>query len=393
MSETNEAIGTGVKPAGQNPGVILFLRNIFKPGNRAILITMVFLCVFGVVALLWLTNGRKTPVPTQASTLAAPRVDFKAGATANPQYQQTFYQDQAGNAKSAEESGKSFAPGFLGDKEAGQKVADGKQSGTKETEGYRSGGGVLPPQSEQTSGDRGVQAINREMVALMGSWSAPSLRTVTNEALPKAPTTASATSVTAQKADVRPKVPTDKPDIGIGDLYFAVMDLNANSDQPGPIMATIQDGPLAGARLVGSFKQENEKLVLEFTTVSMKDKTSQTISAVAVDPAVNQAAIATSVDHHYLERFGLLLGGSFLQGFGQAVMTAGTTQVSGLGTAYSTISPRGLSDDALAALGQVGQSIGTVAQANVSAIKPSVDVAAGTGVGILFLKPVTVTAK
>ncbi len=73
-----------------------------------------------------------------------------------------------------------------------------------------------------------------------------------------------------------------------------------------------------------------------------------------------------------------------MQGFGQAVMTAGQTTMGGYGGMSSQISPRSLTQNAEASLGQVGQTVGQIGTQAFNTIHPTVRVAMGTGMGILF---------
>ncbi|MFZ9034974.1 MAG: TrbI/VirB10 family protein [Francisellaceae bacterium] len=103
-----------------------------------------------------------------------------------------------------------------------------------------------------------------------------------------------------------------------GDVLFAVLDTQLNSDQPGtPVMATIVGKKFKDAKLLGSFKLEGEKLVIQFTMMSLPDVDHTiSITAYAIDPQTAQNAMASDVDHHYLLRYGSLFASAFLQGFG-----------------------------------------------------------------------------
>ena len=109
----------------------------------------------------------------------------------------------------------------------------------------------------------------------------------------------------------------------------------------------------------------------------------------AQDPAAQQA-LATSVNHHYLLKYGLLAAAEFVSGYGQAVAQQGTTTVvSPLGGA--TVTNPGLSNSqiAKAALGQVGSHIGSEIQSESSQMRPTIKVQGAHGeggipIGLLF---------
>jgi intracellular multiplication protein IcmE len=182
--------------------------------------------------------------------------------------------------------------------------------------------------------------------------------------------------------------------IKTGDIMFAVMDTSVNTDEPGPILATIVSGRLKGSKLIGSFNLPSNasKIVIMFNTLSIpgKDKTVQ-ISAYAIDPNTARTALSSETNHHYLQRYGALFASSFMSGMSSAIQSANTTvSVGGTGgvtnTTVSTIG-RSTLDNALIALGEVGKSWSKTAQKDMN--RPTtVEVYAGTGLGILFTQDV-----
>lgn len=121
-----------------------------------------------------------------------------------------------------------------------------------------------------------------------------------------------------------------------GSILFAVLDTAVNSDEPGPVMATIVAGSLKGAKLLGSISTntDSETITLNFTAVNMPNEAnSMGISAVAIDPDTARTALASDVDHHYLYRWGSLFASSFVQGYASAVASSGTTSTTTQGAA------------------------------------------------------------
>lgn len=166
---------------------------------------------------------------------------------------------------------------------------------------------------------------------------------------------------------------------------YATLDMTANSDVPGPIMATVQEGKYAGARALGKFAVKNDYLVMEFTSMTTKDGVTFPIDAIGVNPGTQMTGMADDVDNHYLVKFGAIFGAAFLQGFGNAMLQSGTTTI----TPTSTVATKALStkDASLAALGRVGQTASQLlmpyAQKPATVIKY-----ANTGLVLLFLSPV-----
>ncbi|MFI4962698.1 MAG: type IVB secretion system protein DotG/IcmE [Legionellales bacterium] len=186
--------------------------------------------------------------------------------------------------------------------------------------------------------------------------------------------------------------------IRTGDIVFAVMDTAVNSDEPGPILATIVSGKLKGTKLIGSFNLPSNanKMVITFNTMSVPgaEKTIS-ISAYAIDPNTARTALSSKTNHHYMTRYGSLFASSFLQGFGNAIQTANTTvTVGGTGGGNNVTFSSGIGqstlENAVIGLSTVGKAWGQQAQQNMS-IPTTVQLYSGTGVGILFTRDVKIT--
>lgn len=185
--------------------------------------------------------------------------------------------------------------------------------------------------------------------------------------------------------------------IKTGDILFAVMDTSVNSDEPGPILATIVSGKLKGAKLIGRFNLPSNanKMVITFDTLSVPgaEKTIS-ISAFAVDPNTARTALSSKTNHHYMMRYGSLFASSFLQGFGNAIQTANTSVTiggNGGGNNIAITSGIGQStlENAVIGLATVGKAWGQQAQ-QIMSTPTTVQVYSGTGVGILFTQDVTI---
>jgi intracellular multiplication protein IcmE len=183
--------------------------------------------------------------------------------------------------------------------------------------------------------------------------------------------------------------------IKTGDILFAVLDTSVNTDEPGPILATIVSGKLKGSKIIGSFTLPSnaEKMVLTFNTLSMlgSDKT-VSISSYAIDPSTARTALAGRVNHHYLMRYGSLFASTFLAGFSSAIQSADTTiTVGGTGGVTDTTVQNGINrsllENTLIGLGEVGKAWSETAQQLMS--RPTtVELYSGTGMGILFTQDV-----
>ena len=182
------------------------------------------------------------------------------------------------------------------------------------------------------------------------------------------------------------------PLIKAGTILFAVLDTAVNSDYPdSPVLATIVDGKYKGAKLMGKLQitkgvsGQQDRIMLNFTLMNMDEwAKSKTSNAFAIDPDTARSALASSVNYHYMQRFGALMATSFLQGYGQAAMSSGGSQVAsafGTSSTNATLSP---SSKMAVAVGQMAQAVGTATQ-NYTNRPPTVVVDSGVGLGILFM--------
>ena len=190
--------------------------------------------------------------------------------------------------------------------------------------------------------------------------------------------------------------PAQKVLVRTGDILFAVLDTSANSDEPGPILATIVSGQFKGARLIGSFHVTpmSKEMIINFNTMSVPGaQKSTSISAYAIDPNTARTALSSRTNHHYLLRYGSLFAASFLEGFGNAFQSANTTVTIG-GTAGGdnvTVQNgigRSTLENAVIGMATLGKSWGQVAQQQFNTPN-TVEVFSGTPMGILFTQDLT----
>ena len=193
----------------------------------------------------------------------------------------------------------------------------------------------------------------------------------------------------------------NQPLIKAGSILFASLDTAVNSDEPGPVMATIVTGQYKGTKLIGSIQNNPaipgsngpEKLILSFSTMSVPYlPQSIDVTAVAIDPDTARTALASDVNHHYVERYGSLFASSFLEGYGQAVTQSGSTVTvspfGGTNTQYSQLNPE---EELIAGFGQIGQDWGQQLGQTFNR-KNTITINAGISLGVLFLDDVSADA-
>ncbi|MFL9611090.1 DotG/IcmE/VirB10 family protein [Methylobacillus sp. Pita2] len=180
-----------------------------------------------------------------------------------------------------------------------------------------------------------------------------------------------------------------------GTVYMAVTKFESNSDDANTdTIATITNGPLRNATVIGNFAKANsanaKTLSLKFTTLSpVWDADAITINGLAIDADTYQKGMATSVDNHYWLRYGLPLAAGFIQGIGEAAArSASVINSSGLGstTAFGELD---FGDQMLVGAGRAGQVVSSDLQRRAQ-VQPTVKIASGTPIAIVFMSDVRV---
>ncbi len=175
--------------------------------------------------------------------------------------------------------------------------------------------------------------------------------------------------------------------IPAGTIVYAQTLTEANSDAPGPVLARLASGPLAGSRILGTFDNTDEYLTLNFNTIVVKG-ISQSVNAVALDPKTTLPAVATDIDHKYMTRFVLPAAASFIEGMGDAIAQHEQTITVNNGTTSSSESDLNTKQEVASALADSTSKISDSLDEQADQAKIGVKVRSGTPIGILFLEPV-----
>lgn len=233
------------------------------------------------------------------------------------------------------------------------------------------------------------QAMQSQATDLFSKWTPPAKQEVVIGPVDdKAEKTAAAQAASA--ASAKTQALSNPVFVKAGTVMFGVLDTGINSDEQSPILATIVQGPLKGAKLMGTFTRVDKKVVLNFTTMGLSQlPNSLSINAVAIDPNTARTAMADNVDNHYFLRYGTLFASSFLSGLGTAIAESGSTtsfSIAGFSETNASFSP---GEEALIGLGQVGKTYASVMGSNFQT-PPTVTVDSGAGIGILFMADATI---
>ncbi|MGC9271864.1 hypothetical protein [Acidiphilium sp.] len=253
-----------------------------------------------------------------------------------------------------------------------------------------------PTPSSVSSYDQArYQAYANQIRMLMGQMPGPGPQTsvIIKPVAAKDPAPLPVTATQADPAAVSGKVPFGRPRdrapvlIPAGHGVYGVTKLAVSSDQAdSPVEVQALSGPIAGDDMLGSFSREGDRLVVKLTSITLKDGEQASINALVVTPDTMRTAVATSVNEHYVDRIVLPAAAAFVEALGGSLGQSGSVeQTSPLGglTVFSHVN----TGQAVAAgLGNAAGTLGNVIE-QTAPKGPTVKLAAGTDVGVLFLSP------
>lgn len=175
--------------------------------------------------------------------------------------------------------------------------------------------------------------------------------------------------------------------IPAGEIEYAQTLLEANSDIPGPVLATLLSGPLKGSRLIGTFSVKEDYMTLSFNKIIVDGKDVD-IEAVAVDPDTSLLGMATEVDHRYFRRIVLPAAAAFVEGFASAVAESGRTDVTIQGETVTEETEEADDEEKVATgVEEAGKEIREILD-DMADVETLVIIAAGTPIGVLFTQSV-----
>ncbi|EOZ2859350.1 TrbI/VirB10 family protein [Pseudomonas aeruginosa] len=183
-----------------------------------------------------------------------------------------------------------------------------------------------------------------------------------------------------------------------GDLQCGQVDTAVNTDEPGPVLATIwQEGELKRTKLLGKIEtgQNAQKATLHFTNANIPGVNgSVQVDAYAVDPNTARTALATDVDNHLFQRYGLFIAATFLEGYGTAIMQAGQNQQLVASPSGTVVQTDALDNTQIlsAAAGNVGKRVADSLADGVNR-KPTITIDSGTAVCFLFMNDIEIKGE
>lgn len=125
--------------------------------------------------------------------------------------------------------------------------------------------------------------------------------------------------------------------IKTGNMMYATLDSEINTDDGGEVLATVRGGKWDGAKLIGRIEQSPNNIRAKFSILAPQDsRATMRISAVALREEDAKQGVAENIDYHTLSRYTSLGVASLLSGYGKAyAIPAGTSIVSN-GTVITT---------------------------------------------------------
>lgn len=198
-------------------------------------------------------------------------------------------------------------------------------------------------------------------------------------------------SLTPQAASALPETlgdPNRNLLIKTGNMMYATLDSEVNTDDGGDVLATIRGGKWDGAKIIGRVEQAPNNIRLKFTTMAPQDgRPTMKINAVALREEDAKQGIAEDIDHHTLERYSALAVASLLSGYGRAyAQPTGTTIVTN-GTVVTTSEEPSDEKVIASAVGEMGQAMGAEMRRGFN--RPSTySTPAQQGFGLFFMQDV-----
>ena len=180
-----------------------------------------------------------------------------------------------------------------------------------------------------------------------------------------------------------------EPIIPAGTILYGETLTSSSSDLPGPVLVQVTTGPFKGGRLVGQFSTSDtvDRMVVEFSTMTLPDGTSVAVSAFAVDGVSAETAVASDVNRRYVQRYAPILAAAFITGYAGAAAQP-DQQLVELGEGNSVISGTTTEEQNLyAGLAAASEAIGADLVQNAPK-GPEVILRSGWPVGIMFVEPV-----
>lgn len=402
------------------------LKNLWAdPRKRTMVIIMVGLATAMLLVGLFVTRDgpdASAQGGTGTKAISSPSVEARPGLVADQQYNQAIRDENLERLKEAQEEGGTVLPTLEGGNEpppldplanapAAQdqppeiQVPDPMPVETPQPQpvDYQQTVQAAPPPAPPVATGENVmrteryRSVENQIQSYMQAW-VPTVGAQEFSYNGVLPDPASSASMGGEVGGAGMQVAAGEGNAARGGASFvragtivpAVLLTSLNSDVPGPALAQIVSGPLAGARVIGNFQTLEKHLVLRFNSISMPDQSrSFNINAFAVNDNLG-VGLATDVNNHYFQRIGLTFAAGLFQGYSTGIARTGVrTHITDSGSVIVTQDELNSNQIFKQAVGRGGSAIASELTKN-SRRDPTVKVegkdGSGVPIGLLFMK-------
>jgi hypothetical protein len=253
------------------------------------------------------------------------------------------------------------------------------------------GSTVSRPQIETTAPQNQQNPYSQAMIQQMGSITQAMTETGFMEVQDQPPPQLEETSLArGGSGDSEPPEPAAEQVIAAGAILYAETLTSSSSDLPGPVLVEVTTGPFKGSRLVGRFStaESVDKMVVEFSSMTLPDGTSVPVAAFAVDGVSAETAVASDVNRRYISRYAPILAAAFITGYATSAAQP-SQQVVSLGDGNSVVTePSDARQNLFAGVAAASDAVGQDLVRNAPK-GPEVILRSGWPIGVMFVEPVT----
>lgn len=194
----------------------------------------------------------------------------------------------------------------------------------------------------------------------------------------------------ADSASTSEQFPQPDPGTILSAHFVGLVD----STSPGTVIATLDQGPYAGARLLGSFSAQQNGLLIQFNTMTFtyededgeQHAKTMSIHGVAVNADTLGTNMVSYINHHIFERVAISLATGFAQGLGQAIQQSGSVaSMSGTGSTFISEGTKSTQQQMLQAMGNSVTNAGSILSSIYGNIGTTIKVFQNTPFAVLFL--------
>lgn len=173
---------------------------------------------------------------------------------------------------------------------------------------------------------------------------------------------------------------------------YITLEMGANTDIGGPVIARIESGQHRGTRLFASgYTAGYEHLQIKFTTFELPDGRTGQLEGYAVNND-GEAGVASSVNNHYISRLTGVVITSALSGWGNSYAEQNSRSTISNGTVIQDKEPMKESDHIKVGIGKAANDAGSIIQEMTTRPKTikATTGANGFGMGLCITKPGTI---